>query len=110
MMVVKINDQNYRVVTVSGLARFCKKSARTIRIYEQNGFLPEANIRGPKKVTAEGKIIPGIRLYTVELASQLAEIFRNKIRQGVAVDPEVKQEIIKIFYNERTKIEKGEKL
>lgn len=100
---IVLNDQEYDVVTLSGLAQMCARSVNTFRMYEKREILPPANIRMPDKQYG-GKIVNGDRVYTMELAVELAKLFRGHIAQGIKIHADVLAQIQIIFRNERQRI------
>lgn len=91
---IMINDKVAECVTIGGLAKICYRGVDYMRKAEERGLLPRANI-----ISAVGQR----RLYTVELARTLSELF-SKCTQGVPTPEEVKQQIRDAFLEERERL------
>lgn len=101
---VKINGRIAEVCTLGELSKFCGRKPGTFRKFEQRGILPPANFRGQPKQDGNGSTIEGERLYTVELAKVLKQIFSG-VSQGTQVTDEQKRQIAVAFIEEKTKYE-----
>ena len=68
--VLNINDKLVRVLTLGQLAVKLNRSVKSLRIYETRGVLPRPNYYKPTGKRND-------RIYTEQLADDLAEIFKG---------------------------------
>ncbi len=101
---IKVNGVVLSVVTISGLARILGRSTITVRKFEARGILPHANFRTEPFKLKNEKQREGERLYSVELANRLKDIF-STVTQGVKVSAEQQQEIFKAFQEELKRLQ-----
>lgn len=93
-----VNGRLVGFISITELAKVLGKSPSTLRKLEYRKILPPANFRTPEK---QGKITDGDRLYTVQLAAELIDVFKE-IRQGQKVSEDVKTKLHTIFKKEKT--------
>ena len=102
-MKYNIGGHEVKCVGIAKLAKMCGRASSSLRKLEQRGILPPANFRGAETIIGED-VKPGNRIYTLELAEKLAEIFEKEISQGIAIDDDTKSKLIQLFAEERTKL------
>lgn len=100
---LRLKNQDVDCVDITELARMCKRKTRSLRANETQKILPKANFRLPAKPEAKGIAAHGQRVYTLELAEQVAEIYRTEILMGIKVSDETKIKLNRLFQEEREK-------
>jgi len=104
-MRVKIKGKVYDCVGVAALASMCNYSPKTLRKLETLGVLPTANI----KIEANAPIPGKQRLYTMELAEEVAVIFREEnLRPPQKRDPKVIIALKQAFQREAERLNNPE--
>lgn len=95
---------------IEEMADKCKRSKYTFYRLIERGIMPDANFRTPDRViqrgVKRGKKLKGSRLYSSEfLAPKLISFFKG-VKQGRTITHEQREELIKMFLEEKKFYEK----
>lgn len=97
-----VNGKEVKFVTITILAKLCKRATPTLKKYEERGILPPANYRTASvRDDVAGNPVPGNRIYSVALAETLAKIFLQEIQPRTKITAKTLSKIRKAFADEK---------
>lgn len=102
---VTLNGKKVPAVTITGLAKLCVRTSGTLRKWEIAGILPPANFRTPDVPLADGLSRVGYRVYSLDLALQVAAIVKTEMFRGIGISPDTIVKFKKLFEEERKQLE-----
>lgn len=95
---VTVGEEDFEVVSFKTLADLLGRTTMALRKLEYKEILPKPNLRS-QPLESRGHYRKGDRLYTIELAYKLKEIF-SEIKSGVPVSEEQRRQISLAFKEE----------
>ena len=100
--ILKIQGNPVECVSLSEIAKLSGKRSATLRKWEQCGWIPKANFRTQPIPLKSGKKRVGYRLYTKEIAIQMAVVIQ-RVEKGVKIPNEVIRKLHELSKTERQK-------